>query len=361
MLLLGVYHIPFVVVSYYHRDARGHSDAHTYWSVYKDISERSWFSFLDFSTDFILFLNYYPIKLGLPFWFGFLVYGCIGYLGYYYFLKFTLIVFKDSSKKYLTPIIILVALWPSLHYWTATLGKEPIVFLSLSYIFWATVSTNRSLLKMGIAFLFLAFIRPHVALFLLTAYAIVGLFYFKTTLKRKSLFTVCALLVGGFLVHQVLQIARIKRLDWERIKRFNDFSLSSFSSSGSYVPMESYTLFYKMFSFYFRPLASDVKSLVQFFAAVENYVLLSLHVVALGMLLLYFHKLKKLRLSFMWWVSFIFMLICGVIYIWRYANLGIFMRTKIMYAPFWTVSLLYLIILLLPQSTNVIRKQHEGN
>ena len=51
------------------------------------------------------------------------------------------------------------------------------------------------------------------------------------------------------LFYMVLTLSKIKYLDWERIVRFNRGSVLSFSDSGSYVPMETYSWFGFAFGF----------------------------------------------------------------------------------------------------------------
>lgn len=53
---------------------------------------------------------------------------------------------------------------------------------------------------------------------------------------------------------------------------------------------------------------------------------------------------------------FLFTFIASVLYIERYANLGIFMRTKIMFQPFMTVALLMII----QQGITLMKQEKNG-
>jgi hypothetical protein len=238
--------------------------------------------------------------------------------------------------------MIALLLWPNLHVWTAALGKEPLVFLALAILFSRLCGVLKSNSLTVVGAVLLIMIRPHVALFLLLAGVPVYILYSKTTLKIKLVMTTALLLLGSGLLYAVLQLTNIKRLDWDRIQRFNNFSLKSFADSGSYVPMDTYNLPERLFAFYFRPLPFEAQNGLQLAAAVENVIYLVLHVVLILLLLKNRRNISLKKIPS--WVYFtgLFMLVCGAFYIFRYANFGIFMRTKIMYAPFWTTAMLLL-------------------
>ena len=90
---------------------------------------------------------------------------------------------------------------------------------------------------------------------------------------------------------------------------------------------------------------SDTNSIGGFrtvIVGLDNLSYLILHGIALVILYRYSSKLKQLRMPFWWYTAIFFSLFCGMVFIYRYANFGIFMRTKIMYAPFMVVALLWL-------------------
>ena len=168
------------------------------------------------------------------------------------------------------------------------------------------------------------------------------MFFFNKNfdLKKRvttALLTFPILLV---LVYMVFQLSKIRYWNWNRISYYNDFSITSFKNSGSYVPMLEYSFPYKIFSFYFRPLFYDSYSIWTLFASFDNFFIIVLHLAAIIFLLLFFKKLQ-----FPQWIKivFLFTILSGLLYVQRYANLGIFMRTKMMFHPFTIVGLLYII------------------
>ena len=342
-VVLFCWHFFFVCLAWQDRVARGVSDAHYYWAENHSIADKSWFSFFHYGSDLMVWLNYPFIKLGIPFFGGFLIYGLIGYFAILKFTEWVTLVFGNKIQIGSFNVLLLFYFWPNLHYWTAVLGKEPLIFWSLAVLFLAITKQQAKNFSFWIAVLVLFAIRPHVGLFLLlagtVAYFITSTESFFSKLKKGVLI----LPIGVLLFYMVLQLSQIRYFDWDRILRFNRGSLQSFDDSGSYVPMESYSVFYRIISFFFRPFlweAYDFKTLV---VGVDNLVYLLLHLLAFGLLFRNFSKLKTMQKPIWFYTAVIFTLLCGLIFIFRYANMGIFMRTKIMYAPFMAVALLWLI------------------
>ncbi len=338
-LFLFFYHFIFCCLAYSLRIQRGVSDAHFYWAQHISISAHSWFDFADYGANFILFLNYPFLRLGFPFWFGFVLYGFIGYLGILQWIAFSEkiiggIYYKGSN---FLPLIFFL---PNLNYWTATLGKEPIVFLSLATLFNFVVDFKGKIVPIALAFLFLLLIRPHVAFLFLFSLLLILLFQKNYSLKRKIIFSIVSFSLFSVLFSMVFRLATVKYWDWNRIVYSNDYSVLSFRNSGSYVPMLDYSIWYKLFSFNFRPLFFDSNSIWAFFASLENSLLLFLHLLTLLIFLKYY---KKIYFPVSLKIVFLFSLLLCLVYVNRYANLGIFMRTKIMFEPFLLIGLLLLI------------------
>ncbi len=338
-LFLFFYHLCFCFLAYHLRVVRGISDSHFYWAQYTNLTNHSWFDYADYGANFILFLNYPFLRFGFPFWFGFFLYGIVGYLGILQWMQFTeRIIGGIYFKGYnFLPFIFFL---PNLHYWTATLGKEPIVFLSLAILFNFVVDFKGKKAPIVLSFLFLLLIRPHVALLFLISLILILLFQKSYSLKRKIIFSIVSLSLFSVLLPMVFRLVTVKYWDWNRILYSNHYSVLSFRNSGSYVPMLEYPIWYKFFSFNFRPLFFDSNSIWAFFASLENCIILLLHLITLVVILMYYKNI-----IFPEWmkVVLLFSLVFSLVYIQRYANLGIFMRTKIMFQPFLIVGFISII------------------
>lgn len=338
--ILFIYHCFFIYLAYTFRINRGISDAHLYWAKTFDINKYSWLYFADYGTSFILFLNYPFLKLGLPFWFGFLLYGFIGFLAILIYIKWIHLVFGRQLRINGINILPIFYFLPNFQYWTSGLGKEPLIFLGLASFFYAIASGKCKSFSFCIGSLLVLIIRPHVAMMLLSSGVLVLFFNKNYSFKTRIIIASIGCIIVSILLYFVFQMTHIRYWNWERISYFNDYSIRSFRYSGSYVPMLDYNWFYKMFSFYFRPLFYDAHTLLAFLASIENFLILLMHLLAVFFIFLYYRKI-----SFPQWVKWVFMftIVCGLLYVQRYANLGIFMRTKMMFQPFTIIALLCII------------------
>jgi hypothetical protein len=337
--VLFFYHLFFSFLAYQLRVNRGVSDSHSYWAQNININAYSWFDFADYGANFILFLNYPLLKLGLPFWFGFFIYSLVGYFGILKWIAFServlgTLMFKGYD---LLPVLFFL---PNLHYWTATLGKEPLVFLAIASIFNFLVAVKTGKIQVAIAFLLLLLIRPHVALLLLFSILVVVIFQKKYDLKKRVVLLISSLGLFSVLSYMVLQLTSIRYWDWNRIVYFNDYSILSFRNSRAYVPMLDYSIWYQLFSFNFRPLFFDAYTIWTFLASFENFLQLFFYGFAFVIFIKHF---KKITLPDWAKIVILFTLVSSLIYVQRYANLGIFMRTKIMFQPFMWVCILLII------------------
>ena len=340
VMLLFAYHFLFMLIAYKLRVDRGVSDANLYWGKNFDVNQYLWLDFANYGTNFILFINYPFIKFGLPFWFGFLMYGTIGFFGIRKFMDWTFLVFGKKLEYRGFNLLYLVFLLPNLHFWTASLGKEALIFWGIASVFYSMASQNYKNFSFVAGSLVVLIIRPHVALMLLAAITLIVFFNGKYSLKKRITFFAFALVILLMLTYMVFQLSNIRYWNWERISYFNDYSILSFRNSGAYVPMLEYNYFYKLFAFNFRPLFFDSNTIWAFFASIENCLVLMLHGIAL-----FFAVMLYTKVNFTQWMKivFLFTFIACILYVQRYANLGIFMRTKMMFQPFMMIALLSII------------------
>jgi hypothetical protein len=337
--LFFFYHLIFIIFSYFFALSFA-GDSYIYWGRTLDIDKRSWFDFADYSAKFIIFLNYPLIKLGFPFWCGFLLYGIIGYFGILKWMQWSEFIVKDKFSYRNFNFLYLLFFLPNLHVWTSGIGKEPIIFWGIaSVIYGLTLQKYRSF-SFIIGSLAILIIRPHVALMLLAAIAVALLFQKNYPFQKRVKITAIAFAGVIILLYVVFQTTNINYWDWERITYFNEYSILSFKHSGSYVPMLEYNYIYKWFSFHFRPLFYDAHTVLAFFAGIENLFYLVVFAAALFFILRFYNKISySLEMK----TIFLFTFIASLLYVERYANLGIFMRTKMMFQPFLIVLLLVII------------------
>ena len=341
LTILFIFHIAVSIFTY-NFISDNPADSTLYWLLNYDIHQYNWLDFFRVGSPFMAFLNYPFLKSGLPFWAGHIMYSLIGFYGIYFFAKWALEVLKIKSFNLLVYAFLAFILFsPNLHVWTSFIGKEAIVFWSLSALFYTSLSFKKRWILGIIAAFLLVMIRPHVSFMLLSATIIVFLIDRSLSLKIRGLVLSGAVIIGAGLVYLMLKISNIRYLDWDRIQHFNEFSILSLKDTTGYVPMLDYNYLYKLFSLNFRPLFYDTYNMMTVFASFEN--LISLLFVALGL----FFTIKYFKtLIFTRWmkVAILFFMISSVLYVERYSNLGLFMRTKMMYMPFVYVAVAAIIV-----------------
>jgi len=334
----GCYFFLFLVANYYYRLSHK-SDSDIYWARSFDINKYEWLFFFKFNNHFMLFINYPFIKLGVPFWGGFLLYGIIGFWGICLFRGWALQVLNTSFKVVEIPFLFFLFWLPNMSIWIANLGKEALVFFGISACLYGSLAIKKYWYYVLIGGFLVVMIRPHVAFMWLIGFVVVVLFSKAVAYKLKVGLVGLGIFLCSFAFWAMLKITRVDYFSWGRIQQSNMRSLLYFKGSGSYVPMDDYPLLFKWFSFYFRPLFIDAHTVLSWVASIENFSILLLH---LAVLFLLFKKQKLPK--FPVWVLTIFLtaFIAALLFSERYANLGIFMRTKVMFQPFVLVALIWI-------------------
>jgi len=336
--LLGTYHFFFVVLGYYY--AIHHpADSQLYWFKREYTTHKNWLDFLNVGTDFILFINYPFAKLlQFPFWFGFLFYGAIGFVG---ILQFKKLAYKilGTEKIVVRNVNVLPFLFylPNLHYWTANLGKEALCFLWISTILLKLAQQKYRSLVLWLSLFCLFLLRPHVFLMLFFPVLVVYFIYKKWNWKVKVGVSMLGLFVCFLCYYYFLILSRVNSFSWARLQHFNEYSILSFRNSDSYVPILKYTYPEKFFAFFFRPMFLDAYNIFMAVLSIENLVLLIVHLIGFYVIICNFRSFKFLMIEK---IIMGFVCIAFLLYIQRYAGLGIFVRTKVMIQPFLMIVLL---------------------
>ena len=285
----------------------------------------------------------------------FALYGLISYYGFVYYYK--LISLNELRLKSILNIPIRYVLFflPGMHFWTAGLGKDCLMFTSVIIVIHAIV-TNPLKHKMHIVIglVLIICIRPHILVLFLCSMSFVYALNSVTTFNFKSV-VVLAVLIGGliFVFPLFSDFVGLSEASVEGVEnqfdRFNRYGKKGieFSSSGagSSIDVSSYPLPYKIFSFLFRPLFYDARSAIQLIASIENFILLALVINWFRnvKLVSYYRGLSKVNKGILWYVvlgSFVFGM---TLY-----NLGLASRQKFMIIP----ELMFLLVILSKNNAN---------
>ena len=252
-------------VAYYNNTALGYSD---------------WFSSYGTSTVFIHFFAYPFIKyLFFSYEMMMLLFAWIGYWGFIYFYIF--IKENIQHKHYwkgwdLTTLILFL---PNMHYWTASLGKGSVIFLGVALTVYglSRLTTRKTALILGLLLVY--HVRPHIFLVMSVA-IILGLFTGRQKIPTYQKFLVFAgsALAVMFLYSKILLFAGLDSenlvgsFDQTSAKRASDLA-----KSGSGLDISNYPFVFKLFTFWYRPLFFDSRSIPGLMVSLENlfYIILT--------------------------------------------------------------------------------------
>jgi len=351
---LFLYHLGFIFLSFFYTLYHP-SDSNLYWFQNATSANNSWLDYLGIGTDAILFINYpFAVLLNLPLWFGFLLFGCIGFLGILQLVRLCKAWIGEEVRFFGINVLPFFFFLPNMHFWTAGITKEVLCFLAIATILLQVYQERYRSFVFWLSFLFLFLLRPHVGMMLLFAVGVVLLWVkkWRPIHKLGVGLGISALLVCGYFMF--LKLSQINSLDWERLLRFNRGSILSFRDSGSYVPMLEYGYPMKLFSFYFRPLFVDAQNLFQWVLSLENLLIIALHLFVAYLFVRYW---KTIKTDTLFKILLVFTLVAGLLYVQRYANLGIFTRTKVMVQPFFVLGLLRCLMFYNPSQTQINQNQ----
>ena len=343
LLLLWLYHFLFSWIYHFYLSSVG-GDAIRYWEVSADLSQyaQSWMGYFGFSTFFIQWLNYIPSQvLGLNFLSGNLIYGLFSYLGIVLGVWITDKVFRPMDLPFWIKVLPFLIWWfPGLHFWTAGVSKDTLLFLGLMGVWYTRVFIPQKIYVLAIFWLLIFMIKPLIGIlllpFLLLMYWKEFWINWKVGLGLLVLFSPVIFLGGRWLwVYSHMEAFSISDL-----LRFSEEQLSFLASYGanSALPMLDYSLTWRMISFLFRPFIWEVWDGFSLVFALENSLLLLLLVCSILFGIKY---LKSFSLSL--GLLFCFTILIAFIYSMTLNNYGLFYRMKSVWLPFLYIGLLWLI------------------
>jgi hypothetical protein len=228
------------------------------------------------------------------------------------------------------PFVLLLLFLPSLQFWTAAIGKDAPLFLSVCLSLWAMINVRKRWIAMGSALALMVLVRPHIALVAVTAAAIAMLFdksFSRWT--RAGLFAV-AIAAAAFAVMTIESALRLDLTDADSISAFLEARDSvAQSAAGGNTSVQGSFLF-RLVSLLFRPFFFDVEDMFGYIASVENAILLLIFgalVVRLGTLIALFRHSPFVRYAVTLTLGITIVLTLS------YYNVGLGLRQRTMFLP----------------------------
>jgi hypothetical protein len=289
---------------------------------------------VDFSTSLgnlgvILIAAFFRELFDLSFLDISLIFGILGAIGLLFF-DVALQSAVLNKKKWLKRLVTLIIFLPSVSFWSAGLGKDPISFLATCLCLWATLNFNKRYRYIIFSIAIMFTVRPHMAGMMVIAFAVATIMLNGANLIKK-LFLRGAVAVAIFvMVPFALTYAGLDgEVKMEAMSSYIETRQGYNMEGGGGIDIASMSLPEQLFAYMFRPLVFEVNSVFSAAAALDNLILLFLFVAG-GWAML---KGKRSDLGenrvFMW----VYALMAWTLLSMTTANLGIALRQKWMFAP----------------------------
>ncbi len=335
---LFLYHLFFFGV-YYATTIFSASDSQEYYRKASEIGG-NWNIIANTSTRFIDNFAAPFAYLGLSYESLMLLFSWFGYIGFVYaylFFRENIPVNVTVFKKY--DLLTLLLFLPNMHFWTASLGKGSLIFMGLMLFAFAIKRPRKRFLTLLIGGFFVYMIRPAVMLFVLGG-VMIGLLTGREKLGIGTRIIVVLASIA-FLYSASSTILGSVDIDQNSENVVEDFQVYAnaqsdrLETSKSGVAMQSYSLPFKLFTFWFRPLFVDSPGILGLFSSAENLVYL----------LLFYNLFNRrfipfiIKAPYMVKMSAITFLVASYAMTFVMSNLGIIMRQKtmVMYFGFFVV------------------------
>lgn len=331
--LVAVHYIAFI----FNFNISLHNKKDSYMFYIKALESNSITDFNFLGSQFMSVIAYPFAKIGLSFFSISLLFATISlyaFCGYVKCLKNEII-----SKNPLAITFLLLFFMPSLHFWTAGLTKEALVFFFMFIIFHQLYLKKLINIPIILAFLFILLIRPYLFVILLIAYSFNFYFNFNLTYKHKIISFVVLAIIAFLSTPIVVKFLKIKEFSISQIESlFQKVVVYSEVNGSTSVDLLNTNYFERLFLVLFRPLFYDAKTVFQYVISVEN-------IITFTLLLFFIKDLIRYKAYKYLFKNKIFLLSTVILTVLFFAlymyNLGLASRMRVIFLPY-----LYTLILM---------------
>lgn len=329
-LSLYLWHSLFTLVYYWFTINVG-ADA----SVYYEKALRGDTDFMPGTNFIVYFVSALTNYLHLNMIGCFFIFNLIGSLGLI-ILDSIIHSLVHNQRKLLRIIATLVIFLPSISFWSSGIGKDPISFLGVVLALWSALDLKKRTTSLIIAVILLFLVRPHIAGIMIIALSLSLFFDKRVNIIMKALLGFITIAISSLLVPYALNYAGVSSNSADDIAAFIESREDVYSNTDSGVTLSELNFPMKLFTYMFRPLIFEARSITQIFSALDNLILLYLFIFGGYKLIKTKNITSQENRKFMW----AYAIITWVILALTTGNLGIAVRQKIMVLPF----LLFLLI-----------------
>ncbi len=331
-LLIGAYFCFFIL-----------GDAVGYWRVPKTYSFASFKEglFNGEGTMFMYAFNFlFSNLLNMSYLSNTLLYSLFGFMGLTFFYIIAKETVRYNTILYGYVLFPLLFFLPNLHFWSAGVGKDTLLFLCIGMFSYGLMQPLRRLPLILLAGALSMAIRPHITLFLMVGFGMAYILGGKIPVYQRVLFSVVLLGIGLAILPSVMEFAKIEDASAESFDKFaqGKAAVLSRSHTGSAIDISSYPFPLKVLTFWFRPFFFDVHNINGLVASLENLVLVVLFVRAM--------KNRPVRAfkaaPFVIKGLVLFLIVGTLAFSQSLGNLGIMIRMRNMFLPGFLIFMMWI-------------------
>ena len=273
------------------------------------------------------------------------VFGAIGLLAFDACLR---IATRNKSYK-VRCLATLIVFLPSVSFWSSGIGKDALSFMAVGLALWACLDLRRRTVAMIIAVAVMLLVRPHMAAMMVLALIISVLLNARSSLPKRvmqgAVATAAAALILPFALNYagIGENARVPDVA-DYIEQRQGYNMEG----GGGVDIASMSLPVKLYTYMFRPMLYEARSVTALAASIDNLILVFLFAVGGWHLLFKRPSGQGENRIFMWTYAMLAWLVLALVT----ANLGIALRQKWMFTPM----LIFLLISVIgrPRRRNIV-------
>lgn len=273
------------------------------------------------------------------------IFGTLGLLAFDGALRYAT-QYKSRFFKRLATLIIFL---PSVSFWSSAIGKDAISFMAMGLALWAALQLNKRVWLMVLAVFLMLMVRPHMAGMMVIALAMSVMFDKKSSMLKRIALGAVAIAGAAAMVPFALEYAGVSDpSSSEALMDYVEKRQSYNMEGGGGVDIANMSLPMQLFTYMFRPIVFEARSITALAAAIDNLILLYLFIV--GFYALIKKKSQKFteNRKFMW----VYVILAWIVLAMTTANLGIAIRQKWMFAPI----LIFLLISLVGKNKSYLQR-----
>ena len=258
-------------IAYYVYALYNPSDSRAYFNkatvkIYGD----NWFDYFGIGTRFIDFISFFFVDtLGFTYESCMAVFSWFGYLGFLFFLIFYKANIRTSPKLFGFDATAVLFLLPSLHFWSASLGKGSMMLFGFGLFFFGLLKPGPRLWALLLGGWITFQIRPHIFYVLLIGIAVGYTFSTRgVAIGYRLIILAGSVFLLYYIYEDILLLTGLQ--DESLIDPLISHRASELSKATSGIDITNYSIAEKMFAFWFRPLFFDAPGVLGYIVSFEN-------------------------------------------------------------------------------------------